>query len=298
MGTPDFSLAALAQLYAAYDIIAVYTQPSKPAGRGQSERPRPVQVFAEKYNLPVCSPKSLKSAAVQAEFSAWNADVAVVAAYGMLLPSAILDAPRLGCINIHASLLPRWRGPAPIQRAIMEGDSITGITTMQMDAGLDTGEMLLTQSVPINAGTIAGELHDRLADISAALILETLEGLASGALLATPQPLDGVTYAAKVEKIEAHINFDRSSVDVLRHIHGLSPFPGAWFAHQGRRIKVLRAELISTDGSVGMVLDDHLTIACAEGSIRALKVQRPGKAPIDASAFLRGYALPKGTQVA
>ena len=298
MGTPNFSLAALARLYAVHDIVAVYTQPSQPAGRGQRVRPSPVQGFAEKYNLPVYSPKSLKSASVQAEFFAWDADVAVVAAYGMILPQAILDAPRFGCVNIHASLLPRWRGPAPIQRAIMAGDSMTGITTMQMDAGLDTGEMLLTQNVPIDAGTTAGVLHDLLADISAAVVLETLEGLARATLLGTPQPLDGVTYAAKIEKTEAHIDFDRPSTEVLHHIHGLSPFPGAWFAHQGRRIKVLRTELISAQGSVGMVLDDHLTIACAEGSIRLLTVQRSGKTPVDAVAFLRGYTLPKGTQVA
>ncbi len=298
MGTPDFSVAALARLHAAHEIAAVYTQPPRPAGRGQQARPSPVQAFAEQNNLQVRTPKSLKAEDVQAEFAAWKADVAVVAAYGLILPQVILDTPRLGCINIHASLLPRWRGAAPIQRAIMAGDDVSGVTIMQMDAGLDTGAMLLTRDVPIDGATTASALHDQLADIGGDLVLAALSGLAEGILSAVPQPHDGVTYAAKIDKAEARIQFDRPAPEVLRHIHGLSPFPGAWFAHKGERIKVLKAELVASQGPAGALLDDNLTIACAEGSIRALTVQRAGKAPADAAAFLRGYALPRGTQVA
>lgn len=298
MGTPDFSVAALVRLHAAHDIVAVYTQPPRPAGRGQQARPSPVQVFAEKNGLQVRAPKTLKSADVQAEFAQWKADAAVVAAYGLILPQVILDTPRLGCINIHASLLPRWRGAAPIQRAIMAGDDVTGVTIMQMDEGLDTGAMLLTRDVSIDAVTTAGMLHDQLSEIGGELVLTALDGLAQGTLSAVPQPHSGVTYAAKIDKAEARIQFNRPAHEVLRHIHGLSPFPGAWFAHEGERIKVLNAELGSAQGPVGTLLDDNLTIACAEGSVRALTVQRAGKAPANAAAFLRGYALPGGAQVA
>lgn len=298
MGTPDFSVAALMRLHAEHDIVAVYTQPPRPAGRGQQARPSPVQAFAEKNGLQVRTPKSLKSLEVQAEFAEWKADAAVVAAYGLILPQAVLDAPRLGCVNIHASLLPRWRGAAPIQRAIMAGDEMSGVTIMQMDAGLDTGAILMVEKTPIDAATTAGMLHDRLAEIGSVLVLKALAGLAEGTLSAVPQPADGVTYAAKIEKAEARIQFDRPAFEVLRHIHGLSPVPGAWFAHEVERIKVLNAELGSAQGPAGTLLDDDLTIACSEGSVRALTVQRAGKAPADAAAFLRGYALLKGTRVA
>jgi methionyl-tRNA formyltransferase len=298
MGTPDFAVTALARLRADHDIVAVYTQPPRPAGRGQQERPSPVQVFAEQHNIPVHAPKSLKSPEVQADFAALQADVAVVAAYGLILPQAVLDAPKHGCLNIHASLLPRWRGAAPIQRAIMAGDAVTGVTIMQMDAGLDTGAMLLKGEVPITDTTTAGALHDALAALGGDLIVQALDELAAGKLHATPQPAAGVVMAPKIDKAEAHIDFNRPSAEVLRHIHGLSPFPGAWFAHGADRIKVLEAERADGHGAAGTVLDDRLTVACAQGAIRLRVVQRAGKGPMSAEVFLRGYALPKATVLA
>lgn len=298
MGTPDFAVPALMRSHEAHELAVVYTQPPRPAGRGQRARPSPVQVFAESHGLDVRSPESLKSQSVQTEFSTWKADVAVVAAYGLILPQFILDAPRLGCVNIHASLLPRWRGAAPIQRAIMAGDDVTGITIMQMDAGLDTGAVLLRDEISIGAATTAGELHDRLADVGGALILKALAGLAEGNLSAVPQPDEGATYAAKIEKAEARIAFDCPAAEVLHHIHGLSPTPGAWFESNNERIKILKAELNVASGQSGTLLDDQLTIACSDNSIRALTVLRAGKAPADAASFLRGFALPKGTLVA
>lgn len=298
MGTPDFAVAALAKLADRHEIAAVYCQPPRPAGRGQQDRPSPVETFARAQGFPVRTPKSLKSKEAQDEFAAWNADVAVVAAYGLILPQAVLDAPKRGCINIHASLLPRWRGAAPIQRAIMAGDLKTGVTIMQMDAGLDTGAMLLAGEVPITDTTTAGELHDALAVCGADLILKTLDGLSAGAITATPQPAAGVTYAAKIDKAEAKIDFNRPAGEVARHINGLSPFPGAWFAHGAERIKVLKAEVASGVGQPGTVADDGLTIACNPGAVRLLTVQRAGRGPAPAAAFLRGYALPKGTLLA
>ncbi len=297
MGTPEFAETALRRLHAAHEIVAVYTQPPRPAGRGQNPRPSAVQSFAEKEGLSVRSPASLKPKDLQQEFANWNADIAVVAAYGLILPQAILSAPRLGCINIHASLLPRWRGAAPIQRAIMAGDAVTGVTIMQMDSGLDTGAMLLKSEAPIHESTTAGELHDQLADVGGALVLDALSGLLSGTLRPTPQPEEGVTYAEKIQKSETRLTFDRSSQDVLRHIHGLSPFPGAWFEYAGERIKILAAELSMAQGPAGTIIDDHLTIACADKSVRTLTVQRAGKSPAESLAFLRGFALPKGTRV-
>jgi len=298
MGTPDFAVTALAQLRAHHDIIAVYTQPPRPAGRGQQDRPSPVQVFAAQHDIPVHAPKSLKSPEAQAAFAALKADVAVVAAYGLILPKAVLDAPSYGCINIHASLLPRWRGAAPIQRAIMAGDNISGVTIMQMDVGLDTGDMLLKGEIPITDATTAGALHDALAVLGGDLIVTALERMALGTLPATPQPDTGVIMAAKIDKAEAHIDFNRPNTEVLRHIHGLSPFPGAWFAHGTDRIKVLEAELAEGRGASGMMLDDRLTVACATGAIRLRVVQRAGKGPMTADVFLRGYALPKATVLA
>jgi methionyl-tRNA formyltransferase len=297
MGTPDFAVAALQQLHGAHDVAAVYTQPPRPAGRGQKARLSPVQIFAGSHDLEVRSPRLLKSEEVHAEFSSWKADIAVVAAYGLILPQFILEAPKFGCINIHASLLPRWRGAAPIQRAIMAGDDLSGVTIMQMDAGLDTGAMLLKGETPIRAATTAGELHDCLANIGAALVLKVLAGLSKGAVLPKPQPTEGITYAEKIKKAEAHISFDRPAADVLCHIHGLSPFPGAWFAYKGERIKILRAESETAHGLAATLIDDQLTIACSDQSIRAVTVQRAGKAPAEAKAFLRGFALPKGAQV-
>ncbi|MGE4062201.1 MAG: methionyl-tRNA formyltransferase [Rhodospirillaceae bacterium] len=295
MGTPEFAVAALARLAERHDIVAVYAQPPRPAGRGQQLRPSPVATFAAGRNIPVFTPKSLKKPETQAAFRAHGAEAAVVAAYGLILPQSILDAPKWGCLNIHASLLPRWRGAAPIQRAIMAGDRKSGVTIMQMDAGLDTGAMLMTRETPITDATTAQALHDTLATIGASLIVETLDALAAGRLLPVPQPEQGATYAAKIDKAEAHIDFARPAREVLRHIHGLSPFPGAWFAHENERIKVLTAELAEGSGPPGTVLDDRLAIACRDGAVRLTTVQRAGKGPTPADAFLRGYALPRSS---
>ncbi len=282
MGTPDFAVTALARLAERHDIVAVYTQPPRPAGRGQQLQPSPVANFAAGCAIPVLTPKSLKKPDTQADFRAHGADVAVVAAYGLILPQPILEAPKLGCLNIHASLLPRWRGAAPIQRAIMAGDEKSGVTIMQMDAGLDTGAMLITGETPISDSTTAQALHDALAVLGANLIVEALDALVAGRLRSIPQPDEGVTYAAKIDKSEAHVDFARPARDVLRHIHGLSPFPGAWFAHGSERIKALTAELVDGRGKPGTVLDDRLTVACQEGAVRLTTVQRAGKGPAPA----------------
>ena len=298
MGTPDFAVSALVRLATVHDIVCVYTQPPRPAGRGQAERPSPVQLWAAQNNIPVRAPKSLKSADQQSEFAALHADVAVVAAYGLILPQAILDAPKYGCINIHASLLPRWRGAAPIQRAIMAGDTETGVTIMQMDAGLDTGAMLLTRALPITDHTTAGELHDLLAGLGGDLVVEALEGITSGALKATPQPAVGTTYAAKIDKAEAKIDFAKNAAFVVRHIHGLSPVPGAWIEIGGERIKVLRAEVAEGQGQPGQILGPDMTIACLHGAIRPTQVQRPGRSVLSIAEFLRGFTLPSDLRLA
>ncbi len=296
MGTPEFSVAALSKLAPVHEIVCVYTQPPRPAGRGQADRPSPVQVWAEAHNIPVRSPKSLKSPEAQAEFAALNADVAVVAAYGLILPKAILDAPKYGCINIHASLLPRWRGAAPIQRAIMAGDAETGVTIMQMDVGLDTGDMLLMRKVAITPETTAQSLHDELAIVGGDLIVEALAKLEM--LKPQKQPAEGVTYAAKIDKAEAKIDFGRPSEDVVRHIHGLSPFPGAWLEVKGERLKILKAKAVPGQGQPGIALDDAFTIACLSGAVQPVMVQRAGRAVVSLADFLRGFTLPKGTSLA
>ncbi|MSO97103.1 MAG: methionyl-tRNA formyltransferase [Rhodospirillaceae bacterium] len=298
MGTPEFAVAALERIAAAHDVICVYTQPPRPAGRGQSERPGPAQEWATRRGILVRSPKSLKSPDAQSEFAALRADVAVVAAYGLILPQAILNAPKFGCINIHASLLPRWRGAAPIQRAIMAGDTQTGVTIMQMEAGLDTGPMLLTHAVPITDQTTAGELHDALAALGGKMILEALAGVAAATLKAKTQPADGVTYADKIDKAEAKIDFGHEAATVLRQVHGLSPFPGAWTEVAGERIKILSASLAQGKGQPGEVISVNMTIACAEGAIQPIDVQRSGRAAMAVGDFLRGFALPPGTKLA
>ncbi|WP_299773508.1 methionyl-tRNA formyltransferase [uncultured Tateyamaria sp.] len=296
MGTPDFSVSALDALHAAgHEIACVYTQPPRPAGRGKKDRPSPVQARAEDLGLEVCHPVSLRDAEAQADFAALNADIAVVVAYGLILPQPVLDAPTHGCLNIHASLLPRWRGAAPIHRAIMAGDAETGVCIMQMEAGLDTGPVLMREATAIGATETTAELHDRLADLGAALIVKTLEQLP--ALTAEPQPEHGVTYAAKIEKAEAAIDWTQDAVEVDRKIRGLSPFPGAWFEHDGMRIKVLGSELAEGSGLAGTILDDALTIACGQGAVRLTRLQRAGKGAQDAEMFLRGMPLPKGTQL-
>ena len=296
MGTPDFSVPVLEALVeAGHEIAAVYCQPPRPAGRGKKDRPTPVHAHALELGLEVRHPVSLKGAEEQADFAALNADVAVVVAYGLILPQAILDAPKHGCLNIHASLLPRWRGAAPIHRAIMAGDAETGICIMQMEAGLDTGPVLLRQATPIGAEETTAQLHDRLSEMGAGLIVEALARLAE--LTPDAQPEDGVTYAHKIDKAEAAVDWSAPASEVDRKIRGLSPFPGAFIEYEGQRIKLLASRLVSGEGAPGEVLDDQLTVACGSGAVRLLRLQRAGKAAQDAGIFLRGLPLPKGTRL-
>jgi methionyl-tRNA formyltransferase len=300
MGTPDFAVPSLKALAdAGHEVVCAYSQPPRPAGRGQKERPQPVHAAAEALGIPVRTPTSLKSDESQAEFAALKADVAVVAAYGLILPKPILDAPRLGCLNIHASLLPRWRGAAPIQRAILAGDDETGVTIMQMDEGLDTGPMLHKHAVKIERMT-AGDLHDELADLGAAMIVEALDRLEAGALRAKPQPKRGVKYAPKIEKAESKIDWTRSASEIGRQVRAFTPYPGAWFEHAGERIRVLAAKPTGGQSKAkpGTVIDDALTVACGKGLLKLHTVQRAGKGATDVEAFLRGYAIPKGTVLA
>ena len=277
MGTPDFSVPALDALAARHEIACVYSQPPRPAGRGQKLRASPVQTRAEALGLPVRHPTSLKSPEAQAEFAALDADIAVVVAYGLLLPQAVLDAPAHGCLNIHASLLPRWRGAAPIHRAIMAGDAATGICIMQMEAGLDTGPVLLRRETAIGAAETTGDLHDRLAALGAEAIVEALDRLPE--LTPAPQPEEGVTYAAKIDKAEARIDWSRPAAEVAAHINGLSPFPGAWTERDGERIKLLRARVLE-GAAEGVAMD------CGTGRIDLLEAQRPGKRPQPARLVL------------
>lgn len=294
MGTPEFSVAALDALYAAgHDIACVYTQPPRPAGRGKKDRPSPVQARAEALGLPVRHPVSLRSEDAQAAFAELKADVAVVVAYGLILPQPVLDAPLHGCLNIHASLLPRWRGAAPIHRAIMAGDAETGVCIMQMEAGLDTGPVLVRETTSIGALETTAQVHDRLAKIGSSLIVSALDDLPN--LVPVPQPDVGVTYAHKIDKAEAAIDWTRPAPEVDRQIRGLSPFPGAWFAHDGVRIKVLGSVLSDQAGPAGSVLDDALTVACGSGAVQLTRLQRAGKGAQDAEVFLRGMHIPPGT---
>ncbi|MFT4961505.1 MAG: methionyl-tRNA formyltransferase, partial [Paracoccaceae bacterium] len=280
MGTPDFSVPVLEVLVAAgHDIAAVYCQPPRPAGRGKKDRPSPVQKRAEALGLAVRYPVSLRSADVQDEFTALNADLAVVVAYGLILPQVVLDAPKHGCLNIHASLLPRWRGAAPIHRAIMAGDAETGVCIMQMEAGLDTGPVLLREATIISATETTGQLHDRLSEIGAGLIVQALAEL--GSLVPVTQPDDGVTYAAKIDKAEAHVDWARPAVEVDRLIRGLSPFPGAWTDMIGQRVKLLASICVQGQGAPGETLDDTLTVACGTGAVKMLRLQRAGKGAQD-----------------
>ena len=295
MGTPEFAATSLAALIAAgHDIAAVYSQPPRPAGRGHQPRPSPVQLPAERHGLPVHTPASLKGAETQATFAGLGLDVAVVVAYGLLLPRPILTSPRLGCLNIHASLLPRWRGAAPIQRAILAGDEESGITIMQMDEGLDTGPMLLRQAIAIGARETGESLHDRLAALGARLIVEALDGLAGGSLRAIPQPAEGASYAAKLTREEGRLDWRQPALLLDRHVRALAPWPGAWFEIGGERVKVLEAEPAAGSGAPGRVIDGRPTIACGEGALRLIKLQRAGKAALPAEAFLRGFRLDAG----
>ena len=298
MGTPDFAVPALDALIAAGHVVArVYTQPPRAAGRGQRAQPSPVQRFAEGRGLVVRAPTTLRGRGEAAEFAALGLDAAVIAAYGLILPEAFLAAPRLGCLNIHASLLPRWRGAAPIARAILAGDAETGVTIMQMDPGLDTGPILLQESIAIAPAITAGELHDALAALGARLIVTALEGLAAGQLAPTPQPTQGVTYARKIDKAETRLDWRLAARELARRVRAFSPTPGAWCELAGERVRVLAAEASAgTAGAMpGTALDDRLAIACGEGALRLLRLQRAGAKALDAAAFLRGRPVPAGT---
>ena len=303
MGTPDFSVPVLQALHdAGNDIVAVYSQPPRPAGRrGLELTPSPVHRAAEALGVPVRTPVNFKDPSDVAAFRALGADVAVVVAYGLLLPESILTGTRLGCYNGHASLLPRWRGAAPIQRAIMAGDAETGMMVMKMDKGLDTGPVALTERVAIGETMTAGELHDRLADVGARLMVEAMAMLEKGDLPLTAQPAEGVLYAAKIGKEESRIDFSKPARDVHNHIRGLAPFPGAWFEAEingkPERVKVLGSEQAEGSGAPGTVLDDRLAIACGGGAVRPLRLQRAGGKPLDLGDFLHGTALPVGMRV-
>ena len=293
MGTPDFSVPTLLELVAhGHEIAAVYTRAPKPGGRGMKLQATPVEVEARRLGIPVLTPKTLRTPEALEEFRAHRADAAVVVAYGMILPQAILDAPKLGCYNLHASLLPRWRGAAPINRAIMAEDAASGVMVMKMDVGLDTGDVAMAERLSITDAMTASDLHDALAPLGADLMVRAMAALERGALQLTKQSEDGVTYAAKIDKAEARIDWSKPARAVLRHIHGLSPFPGAWSEIAGggdaARVKILRCELAKGTGAPGTVLDDQLTIACGEGAIRIVELQRAGKAPMKAVDFLRG----------
>lgn len=300
MGTPDFAVPALgALLDAGHEVVAVYTQPPRAAGRGLNLKKSPVQLFAEEKGLPVFTPGSLKSPEEQARFKSLDADVAVVVAYGLILPKAILNEPRFGCFNIHASLLPRWRGAAPIQRAIMAGDAETGVAIMRIEQRLDTGAVCLAERTPIWPDETAGELHDRLAALGAGLMVKALDDLAKGSLACWPQHEAGVTYAAKIEPGETRIDWSRPADQIQYQIQGLSPQPGAWFeielAGKRERVRALRAALADGNAKPGTLLDRNLSIACGKGAVRLTQVQRAGKRPMDAEDFLRGVALRPGS---
>jgi methionyl-tRNA formyltransferase len=296
MGTPEFSVPTLEALVAdGHDIVAAYTREAKPAERGLKLRPTPVEAKARALGLTVQTPKSLRGPEAAAKFRAFAADAAVVVAYGLILPQPVLDAVPRGCFNLHASLLPRWRGAAPINRAIMAGDAESGVMVMKMDAGLDTGDVAMSDRVPVTDAMTAGDLHDALAERGAALMRRAMEALEKRALTLSPQSENGVTYAAKIEKDETRIDWSRPAREVLRRIHGLSPFPGAWteFPLDGQqvRLKLLRCDVASGAGRPGALLDDHLTVACGSGAIRITELQRAGKQPMSADAFLRGISL-------
>jgi methionyl-tRNA formyltransferase len=297
MGTPDFAVPTLLELAGrGYDIAAVYTRAAKPAGRGMELQASPVEREARRFGLPVLTPATLKTADIQAAFRAHAADVAVVVAYGLILPKPILQAVPLGCFNLHASLLPRWRGAAPINRAIMAGDKETGATIMQLDEGLDTGPISMAERVPIGADETAGELHDKLARLGADLMLRALGALERGTLVLTPQPATGITYADKIANDETRIDWRKPWRQVHDLCRGLAPFPGAWCeAGEGVRVKVLRTTKGEGAGVPGMLLDDKLTIACGEGAVRLVEVQRAGRQAMKAEEFLRGTAILRGT---
>jgi methionyl-tRNA formyltransferase len=296
MGTPDFAVPTLIEIVGrGHDVAAVYTRAPKPAGRGMDSQVTPVEREARRFNIPVLTPKTLRTDEAVAQFRAHQADAAVVVAYGLILPKPILGAVPLGCFNVHASALPRWRGAAPINRAIMAGDAETGVCVMKMTEGLDTGDVALEERVPIGADETAGELHDQLAALGASMMPVALGALERGTLQLTPQAGEGVTYATKIDKGETRIEWSRSWKEVHDHARGLSPFPGAWFELGGQRIKVLRSTRGEGIGAPGTVLDDRLTIACGTGAVRLVEMQRAGKQPMKAEEFLRGAKVAPGT---
>ncbi|HUC50397.1 MAG TPA: methionyl-tRNA formyltransferase [Xanthobacteraceae bacterium] len=296
MGTPDFAVPTFLEIVGSgHDVVAVYTRAPQPAGRGMAERPSPVAREAERFKLPIFTPKSLKGPDAADAMRAHRADAAVVVAYGLILPKAILDAFPLGCFNLHASLLPRWRGAAPIHRAIMAGDRETGVMAMKMEEGLDTGPIAMAERVPIGTDMTTGELHDMLAPRGAKLMLVALSALERGTLQLTPQPDAGAIYAAKIDKAETRIDWARPWNEVHNHCRGLSPFPGAWFELAGGRVKVLRTTKGEGRGAPGTVIDDKLTIACGDGAVRLVELQRAGKQPMQADEFLRGTQVACGT---
>jgi methionyl-tRNA formyltransferase len=302
MGTPEFSVPTLAEIMGAgHDVVAAYCQPPRPAGRGMAERKSPVHLFAQSAGIPVLTPKSLKDQAEQLVFASHQADVAVIVAYGLLLPGPVLASPRAGCFNLHPSALPRWRGAAPIQRAVMSGDEQTAVMIMRMDEGLDTGPICLAEAVAIGLNVTVGELQDVLARRGADLMVRALAALERGSLDCTAQPKSGVTYAAKISKVESRIDFAKPARDVHNLIRGISPFPGAWFEiSQGginERIKVLRSALAEGAGPPGEVLDDSLTVACGDDAVRLVELQRAGKKPMRTVEFLRGFSLVRGTRL-
>jgi methionyl-tRNA formyltransferase len=302
MGTPEFAVPTLLELVAhGHEIAAVYTRAAKPAGRGMKLQSTPVEVEARRLGIPVLTPTTLKTPEALEQFRAHNADAAVVVAYGMILPQAILDAPKYGCFNLHASLLPRWRGAAPINRAIMTGDIETGVMVMRMDAGLDTGDVAMAERMAITDAMTAADVHDALARLGGDLMARAMGALERGKLQLTKQSAEGVTYATKIEKAEARIDWNRLAREVLRHIHGLSPFPGAWskmpIEREQVRVKILRCAMAGGSGAPGEVLDDHLAVACKEGAIRILELQRAGKQPMKAEDFSRGTSVKAGTRI-
>ena len=300
MGSPEFALPSLRALAGAgHEIAAVFAQPPRPAGRGHRERPCPVQAYAERRGWALRTPKTLKDGSESQAFAALGLDAAVVVAYGLILPAAVLAAPRLGCVNLHASLLPRWRGAAPIQRAILAGDAQTGVTIMAVDEGLDTGPILLREAVPIAATATAAELHDRLAEVGARLMVAALDGLAAGRLEARPQPEDGVTYAAKLKRGEGRLDWRRPAAELERAVRAFTPWPGAFFEAGGERVKVLAAEVGAgaPGAEPGTVIDARLTVACEKDALRLIRVQRAGKAAMDAETLLRGFPVAAGTRL-
>ncbi len=296
MGSPDFAVPALSALIrAGHEIVCVYTQPPRPAGRGQKERPCPVHAFALENGLGVRTPASLKDEAEQRAFAQLNADIAVVAAYGLILPGAVLAAPRFGCVNIHASLLPRWRGAAPIQRAIEAGDTETGISIMAMEAGLDTGPVYMTSTLSITTNTTAQMLHDQLALLGAAMIADAVREIAAGAVSPKPQAETGVTYAAKIGPGDGRLDWALSADQLARKVRALNPWPGVWCEQAGKRLKVLAAEAVEGSGAAGEVIAAPLTVACGEGALRIIRAQRAGKAAMDADELVRGHAIALGS---